>query len=443
MMIHALLLNTILLNLFLLGPLGLITFSNGSIIGPPEKTKLENDLETEIELTAPSSFPIWNTMSVRLDGFKYMTRHYEDGRTETYDIGNWENWARAYWYETRIPNTTCPQLPQGIAAACDLAAMVPCFYASSQILLPAEERQSKDWPRTIFVHTLQLPHFVESTLRFIENIVTKDHKFVIVVAGYDATTPQSSLDSRYKALRGFGGGGGQFWNELLSNAHVAHVFLENHDMEHEKLSTLPSGIVSLGKSPEYGNVLMNLPDDRRDFPPRDHIRSMLDRPLSVLVSDRVRSGTGQWQERGEVVQMCEQNKEWCVRPAGFDNENGVSRDQFLRNLAEVPFVACPHGGGIDPSPKAWEALLLGTIPIIKRGHIDDAYSKFPVVFVDSWDDLFKAEKPQELLEAWRKQLAPFFEEDSELRAKTLERLSISYWLDVFDQRLEEYKKKTS
>ena len=42
----------------------------------------------------------------------------------------------------------------------------------------------------------------------------------------------------------------------------------------------------------------------------------------------------------------------------------VSRREYLALVASVPFVACVHGGGLDPSPKAWEALLVGTIPII-------------------------------------------------------------------------------
>ena len=32
----------------------------------------------------------------------------------------------------------------------------------------------------------------------------------------------------------------------------------------------------------------------------------------------------------------------------------------------------------DPSPKAWEALLVGTIPVIEHSTLDDAYSQLPV-----------------------------------------------------------------
>ena len=33
---------------------------------------------------------------------------------------------------------------------------------------------------------------------------------------------------------------------------------------------------------------------------------------------------------------------------------------------------------LDPSPKAWEAIIAGTIPIIEHSTLDDAYSQLPV-----------------------------------------------------------------
>jgi hypothetical protein len=29
------------------------------------------------------------------------------------------------------------------------------------------------------------------------------------------------------------------------------------------------------------------------------------------------------------------------------------------HLEQVPFILCVHGGGVDPSPKAWEAVIAG------------------------------------------------------------------------------------
>jgi hypothetical protein len=166
---------------------------------------------------------------------------------------------------------------------------------------------------------------------------------------------------------------------------------------HVQVSTLPSGMVFFPPGAAH-----NEPDRRDDYPARASVQPLLKRRLGVLVADRTRSGTGQWQQRADVVRMCEQhllhvqarnrdrlrrrnlgrqlrgdeegsgedekeNEEeaWCSRPAEFDGTEGVSHAAFLRMAADAPFVACPHGGGIDPSPKAWETLLVGSIPIVQ------------------------------------------------------------------------------
>lgn len=38
----------------------------------------------------------------------------------------------------------------------------------------------------------------------------------------------------------------------------------------------------------------------------------------------------------------------------------------MRLMQSHAFVLCAEGGGVDPSPKAWQAILHGAIPIIRR-----------------------------------------------------------------------------
>ena len=147
---------------------------------------------------------------------------------------------------------------------------------------------------------------------------------------------------------------------------------------------------------------------------------MEERPLQVLVSDRVRSGTGQWATRAKVQALCLKRPDFCLHPQPVNAEVGVSHKDFLKFAASVPFVACPHGGGMDPSPKAWETLLVGSIPIIFNTVLDDAYERLPVVFVSSWEDFFNVEDMGALLQSWVDQLHPYFQPGSELRRKTLD-----------------------
>jgi hypothetical protein len=58
-----------------------------------------------------------------------------------------------------------------------------------------------------------------------------------------------------------------------------------------------------------------------------------------------------------------------------------------------------------------------------------------------WEDLFEAPNTTAVLQAWRTQLAPYYDEGSALRNKTLERLSTRYWSDLFNLRLDDYVRK--
>jgi hypothetical protein len=233
------------------------------------------------------------------------------------------------------------------------------------------------------------------------------YKFILVSGGHDITIPDSYGDQRYRnfPLRGFRGGAN--WNRIIDSPQVLHWFAENKDVNHQKMSALPTGMAFLDN------------DDRSDFP--KSVPHILNRTLAVLNSDRVRDGQGQWKKRADVATAC-RTTSWCRQPQqGVHAEGGITRKDFLELVASVPFVACVQGGGLDPSPKAWESMLVGTIPIIERNTVSDAYEHYPVAFVNDWGELFSnATKGEEMLKHWVKELAPYYEEGSALRKRTLD-----------------------
>jgi hypothetical protein len=85
------------------------------------------------------------------------------------------------------------------------------------------------------------------------------------------------------------------------------------------------------------------------------------RPLLVMSCDRHRSGT-QWVDRDDVQAWC-RNRTFCMDPSidatgsDLDKTFHLDHKHFLQHIASVPFVAYVHGGGLDPSPKAWEIIL--------------------------------------------------------------------------------------
>lgn len=59
---------------------------------------------------------------------------------------------------------------------------------------------------------------------------------------------------------------------------------------------------------------------------------------------------------------------------------------YLEDLASCEFCASPRGNGMD-THRLWEALYLGTIPIVKHSSLDPLYAEFPVILIDSWQQV--------------------------------------------------------
>lgn len=161
---------------------------------------------------------------------------------------------------------------------------------------------------------------------------------------------------------------------------------------------------------------------------------MRNRPLRFFVAHRLRTMQGQWELRKNVSISCLKmllSNDLCLyppRPSSIDSRKGISKNIFNNLTASVPFVVCVHGGGIDPSPKAWEAILLGTIPILQHSTLDDAYEQLPVLYVNHWDELFEGD-----VNAIRKRLSTILEilspyYDNEIKRKHI--IEVYYFFEL-------------
>lgn len=372
--------------------IGLLILAEISESITPGGSSIENSLETQIDNRIPSSFrqrePI-NLLMIRQPGFSNIYS-MQDGHIVTIPVSNWELYAHDYWYEFRTFNMSCPQLPRGIAAFCDWALMVPCLFGD--VTKP---------PRTIFVQTFMLPHFVESTMQFLPN---KSWEFILISGGADQTIPNHMLDRRFRGMRGFGNEVNYF-KRIVDNKQCVHWFCENRDALHPKFSSIPTGFVN--DASDYENKTKNL-----EFIP------LRNRMMKFMSTARLRSGN-QWVERYSVHEKCRRSP-LCLQPSPDGVE--ISHEEFLHHLISVPFILCPHGGGNDPSPKAFEAIYIGTIPIIIYSpYTADAYEHLPVVFIDSWEDIFTNDTVlvESMLRRWINELEPFYEENSEKRRHTI------------------------
>lgn len=279
-------------------------------------------------------------------------------------------------------------------------------------------------PRILFVEKHSMPRFL-AVLPLIHN------PFVLVCGGGDITLPRN-VDLRYQPLKNFGPpDGGEGWKTLLQNQNVLHMFIENHDLNHTKVSTLPTGF------PHNPDTNPGRMFNQINIKNKTHL---LDRPILLLSTDRTRDGTSQFADRARYYNLCKASK-FCTVADSLPGPNvtnmkfGAHRqalihDAFLNNVAQSKFILCGHGGGIDPSPKAWESIIIGTIPIIEHSTLDDAYAQLPVVIIPNITlFLINETASTAAMGRWLQQLLPFYEEQNELRKEVLSRLTTDYWWD--------------
>ncbi len=105
----------------------------------------------------------------------------------------------------------------------------------------------------------------------------------------------------------------------------------------------------------------------------------------------------------------------------------VSNENFIKELSQFRFVASPRGGGVD-CHRTWEALYVGTIPIITRSHISHMFEDLPVLIIDDWKQITR-----EFLE----------EKFKEITSKTynLDKLYADYWFEKIRKIQTEARKK--
>ena len=283
--------------------------------------------------------------------------------------------------------------PAGIAAWCD-------WVIGSRLL---DERHA--WgdpavsPATVFVRYQYLQRFLDGVLPHITQ------PFVLFSGDSDCTIPrQLDTHNRFCEPRFTGS------VRLASDPQLVHWYAENLDDAgfHPSVSGFPTG-VNL-------NEFAGLDADAIIAQAMQRATLLVQRPLRVMQIDR-RRPTAQFAARQRVYELCRGAwAEFC------DASDAVPR--LMDALSGHSFLLCVHGGGLDPSPKAWEALLTGTIPIIvPAGGVEDAYRGLPVVFVQSWNE---SSISLQRLQAWKTALLPHYTPGA-ARDAVLHRLSARYW----------------
>ena len=255
-------------------------------------------------------------------------------------------------------------------------------------------------PKIIFISCSGFKFFFNTIYPYIP----KCHKYSIIIGDHDVTIP-SNKDLRYPSDYTMSV---NMWNEIVENPQIIHIYCTHLTIPAtDKYSAIPVGF-NPQEHPNHNidhllNVNINL--------------DIMKKPLKIKGCCRIRRGE-QWKERKNVKELCK--AEWN----NLVDWGEIPTRNFFYDIQKYSFLLCPHGGGIDPNPKAFSAIFVGTIPIIKKFiNCELLYHDLPVVFIDEWTSESITE---EKLQKWRSELKSYFY-DTTKRSKVVEKLTTKYW----------------
>ena len=253
-------------------------------------------------------------------------------------------------------------------------------------------------PKIIFITNytgrISIPFFYHKILNTLKNPI------ILIIASEDNTFPKGIGDLRCNFFKNFQ----KEINILINHKNIKKIYVENLDTIHPKLHPLPLGILYHKQQKLYQDLL-NF--KKIDFNKKN---------ITLFCCHRYREHL-QFNDRKITEKYCKNN--WKDFTTFKDTINEI---QFKNYLIQSKFCLCIHGGGYDPSPKCWQALLCGSIPIIQSSPLNKAYQEFPVIILN---DLNSNSITKEKLDLWLKQKRIYFENEN-YRKQILKKLLLDY-----------------
>lgn len=224
---------------------------------------------------------------------------------------------------------------------------------------------------------------------------------------------------------------------LLDDPRIVHWFAQNCDVpdRHPRLTRIPIGLDNpvFNKFEKRLGFLLTMVLGRTPFDPSVSRNDMGDQAALQRVRANLPAPA-----RRPLRALCTFHQNQKIVAADVSNLPDRARAQ--RDLAGNPlchfvprrlkqracweghgafaFEVSPQGNGLDCF-RTWEALLLGTIPIVRHSALDLLFQdeRLPVVIVESWQEI-----TADNLARWRVEHQPI------LGARVDEILSLDYWI---------------
>lgn len=253
-------------------------------------------------------------------------------------------------------------------------------------------------PTTVFIKT---DYFYEVTAEGPNNnykeILSIETPFVLI-SGASDYAPSVTFKEKYETL--------------INKPNLLAWYSENNLSDHPKMYGLPVGLCIHNTTQQNINNEMLL--EMRQYTKYFKERSPL---IMAHWRNRIRNVCGdEYNEREKLYKIVQKHPDIFF----FTDEKYATKD-YYQKIQEHQFIICPNGNGVDPAPRAWEAMALKVIPIMKTNiHVADVYKDLPCIIVDEWDQVFDTS----FLIEQQTRVENMFQTDDYLH-----KLSVAYWVD--------------
>ena len=230
---------------------------------------------------------------------------------------------------------------------------------------------------TVFVGRTFLDFFFDQVLPLIQGRV------VIVVSN-----GSGPIDERYRSR--------------IDRSKVLAMFARNVLLDHPKLTPIPVGLCWFMPSENYRAMI--------SVQKRVKLPSYYLRKRNFAYVNFVERTTPY---RKGMLKKFEKKRFYTVL------KKVVPFNQYIHDLKRSRFVISPKGYNYD-CYRTWEAMMVGSIPVIERLGIEKVYDDLPVIIVSSFDEVTESFLVKELQKLKKKKF-------------NLEKLKAPYWLNLIEK----------
>lgn len=159
----------------------------------------------------------------------------------------------------------------------------------------------------------------------------------------------------------------EIFNNFLNSDNLIALFGQNvEDFVHPKLHSIPIGIAN--RMWDHGNPMVFT----------QVLKTINQNEKPYLLYMNFSPGTYP-AERPYVFDLFK-NRHYCTV------SSPKKLGSYLHEMALHKFTLSPRGNGLD-CHRTWEALLVGSIPVVRTSSLDVLYKDLPVLIIESWEQL--------------------------------------------------------